>query len=261
MEALGQAVTRLPDQDARAIAETCIKAAAAALAGLSGDEAAAVAKTCAEAVARLDDQQVAEVQKKLYPPWPPLSMIAGRQVAIARPGLQQLKQGSSRLLQLFSSLLIVAGVLAPATYQALYAASAAGEAEFAFRMLNMLSFALSLVCVLSCLVAMCFLLSVPVCQDDPPSQTDYDRLTGCLLNGTGRQLLNQLYWLSVASFVASLLVMLAVCFVGVFTLLGPFQAAGWMKRGVSLALFVVCLLLVARLLWIWQTFGGRKYYY
>lgn len=232
VQAIGQAVASLPDAEAKAIADTLAKAAAS-----------------------VSDDQVEAVQNKLRPPWPSTA---------PKPGSQQSKQDSARLLQIFSSLLIVAGVLAPATYQALYAASATDETDYVFRMLNGLSFVLSLVCVLSCLVALCCLLSVPVCEDDPPSKADNLRLTNskCLLNKKGQDLLQVLYWISVSTFVASLILMLAVCCLGVFTLLGSkdFKAVHWVIRGVCLGVFVVCIGLVVWVLCIWKTFGDAKYY-
>jgi hypothetical protein len=163
----------------------------------------------------------------------------------------QTASGHARRLQLYNSLIIVAGLLMTAAYQAMYSAgtdqaSSAVQAQdmaFAFRMFNALSFVTSTLCVLSCLSGMLCLTYFPPLTEEPPltASVVWVAKNEKRLNKVGDAILSKkLYHLAISSFVASVLTALVACVLGTLKYIGP-AAMAWVAFGVSAVVLALCL--------------------
>jgi hypothetical protein len=227
-----------------------------------GDAIVALSKAVEEIRVKL--QQQTDDEPWLQPHWPDASSQLLQQLQQQQQQQQQhltapqhkiyaaqTASGYARRLQLYNSLIIVAGLLMTAAYQAMYSAETdmassavqAADMAFTFRMFNALSFVTSTLCVLSCLSGMLCLSYFPACTEEPPSTARLLWLASNnqRLSQVGDTIVSKsLYHFAIGSFVASVLTALVACVLGTLSYIGP-TAMAWVAFAVAAVMLVLCI--------------------
>jgi hypothetical protein len=222
----------------------------------------ALNRTVEDINARLE-QQFQDEQPWPQPNWPQLPLQPQQQGNMFPV---QSASGYAGRLQIFNSLIIVAGLLMSAAYQAMYSAAADQDGSavktphmgFAFRMCNAVSFVTSTLCVLSCLSGMLCLSFFPACTEEPPSKACVQWLSDSKQRVTevGDKIVSkQLYRFAIISFVTSVLSASAACVLGTLEFLG-IPAISWSAFGVSALVLVLCAWVLGRY-WKFQQEGVK----